>query len=172
MSMAFPHSAGVRLRAPGQDFSGGSIILFGGDPMKEDLIFAQYLLTRLFIKRLEAAFSAEGMPVQAEHFLILKLLSEQGAQNQVHLARDTVKGKTFITRALTALEAQKLVKRVEDALDKRAKIVSLTKKGEDYFENILKIAGQVEKEALKGVLKKEQHDSLKTVQKCIDNLKD
>ncbi|MBN2415564.1 MarR family transcriptional regulator [bacterium] len=140
--------------------------------MKQELIFSSYLLTRLFIRHLETAFQEDGLSIQAEHFLILKLLSEQGEQNQVNLAKDTIRGKTFITRAVVSLEKKQLLKRVSDSVDKRAKIVSLTNKGEVFYSRILDIYQRIEKETLKSIPKKDQKEALKIIRQCMENLMD
>lgn len=140
--------------------------------MKQELIFSSYMLTRLFIKHLERAFQAEGLSIQAEHFLILRLLAEQGEQNQVNLAKDTIRGKTFITRAVVYLEKQRLLKRKSDKIDKRAKIVSLTKKGETFYSKIREIHDQVEKKTLKDIPRKDQKESLKIIHHCLANLEE
>lgn len=106
-----------------------------------------------------------NIDVTFEMLHILRCLDGAGQINQQQLANLTYKDKSSLSYLIKNLEKRGLVRRNEDIADKRSKLVSLTKKGDDLY---LKIKGIIEN--VYQELEKDQN--LEHIRLCIGYMKE
>jgi DNA-binding MarR family transcriptional regulator len=92
--------------------------------------------------------------------LFIKTLSKKNNVSQEYFAELFHLNEGTVTRTLQKLEEKNLIKREEDPLNKRKKIVSLTKKGKE-LSSTLKNVNQELEQKLYGELKIEEQRKLK-----------
>jgi len=126
---------------------------------------------RVLINKLNKYFRENGYDVTTEQYRIFINLWNKGGQNQQELADATLKNKTSIARLLNGLEEKKLVARVPDKIDRRNKLIYLTRRGKKLPENLAELAKKTLKEAQIGISEDEIEVCKKVLSKIIQNLK-
>ena len=114
-------------------------------------------------QRLESKLREENLSITAEQWNIISMLHYHGKLSQKEIGLFVGFNKVRINRLIDRLEKNKIVKRSAGNSDKRTKIVTLTKLGKQYYQQILPFAEETLKDATKG-LKPEEVDL------CIDYL--
>ncbi|MBR2943505.1 MAG: MarR family transcriptional regulator [Clostridia bacterium] len=100
---------------------------------------------------------------------VLKILSMNTGISQNDLAREVhLKGST-ISIALTKMENEELIKRVESDSDKRKVNVFLTAKGYDLMKETDALVESVEEEMLVGLSESEKYELKSTLRKILLN---
>ena len=79
--------------------------------------------------------------------------------------------KASVNNALNILEEKRYVNRVEDKLDKRKKLVSLTPKGEEIYLIVAKDHDLVSEALFKDFSKKERETLVKLLNKVVINIR-
>jgi len=125
---------------------------------------------RLLIKRLNRNFAKSGYSVSQEQWLLLRQLWEKDGVKQQVLADAVGKDKVNITKLVDSLEKRKMVKRVNDKVDRRAKKIYLTEQGKALKDELNAIVDQTFNEALDGVADKDYKSFEKVVVSIIENL--
>ena len=91
--------------------------------------------------------------------------------NQSTIEKEFVLPKASVNNALTHLEEKGYVNRVEDKLDKRKKLVSLTPEGKEIYLKIAKDHDIVSEALFKGFDKKERETLAKLLNKVVINIR-
>jgi DNA-binding MarR family transcriptional regulator len=94
---------------------------------------------------------------------ILANLASRGEMTAQEIAFITFSHKSTISRAVTELEARKLIERTTSAKDKRAFAMRVTDKGQKLFEQLLPLVLAFEKDVLKRLKSSEQKKLLEGI---------
>lgn len=126
--------------------------------MKESLYdpeqFVGYLLAstrRQLVGRLNRILVEEGSDITFEQWTVMMRLWKRDGISQQELAACCDRDKTTLTRLLDNLGKQDYLQRVEDASDRRNKLVYLSQKGENLRDRLWPLALKVEEEAHEGL---------------------
>ncbi len=92
----------------------------------------------------------KSFDITTEQWAALCRLKEQDGLSQKELADRIVKDQPNLTRILDKLEQKGLIRRVDNANDRRAFFVYLTPEGEALMEKLIPIAVQVSVDAFAG----------------------
>lgn len=122
-------------------------------------------------RRLHRNFKQVNIEISAEQWSILYQLWNEEGLSQQEIANSTFRDKPSITRLLNNMEKQNLVVRIPHQVDKRTKLIYLTKKGKDLKKDAMEQADQTVKEALQGVSEEEVKVCYEVLKKVFDNLK-
>lgn len=79
----------------------------------------------------------EREKISASHWIVLRILSEQGAINQLELGQRAGIPATTMVNALDGLELRRLIKRERDPSDRRKYYVSITNAGRALLMRLL-----------------------------------
>ena len=115
-----------------------------------------YLINRLATKMnsvLHREFKSAGYNITAQQWAILNRLWEENGLHQSLLAERTTKNRHNVSRMITVLEKQKLIKRHPDRDDSRLQRIYLTKQGMVLRNVLVPIAQEVMNSMLKGIQK-------------------
>ena len=138
--------------------------------MKQNFLYNNYLLTRLTYTEMIKQFTAKGLDFKPEHFLILALLDHYKQMRQKDIAHGTIKSKATITRAISKLVNEGIVKRNNGVSDRREKMISMTEKGEQIFWRLRGIFIEIQKYALDSVANEDLRKFLHVLRVSIQNL--
>ena len=125
---------------------------------------------RLLIKRLNRNFAQSGFSISQEQWLLLRQLWEKEGVYQQVLADAIGKDKVNMTKLIDSLEDQKMVKRVTDKVDRRAKKIFLTKQGIALEEELNSIVDKTLDEAFAGTTDAEYEAFYKVLTGIVENL--
>jgi DNA-binding MarR family transcriptional regulator len=118
------------------------------------------LLTRVLHK--------EGFDLTFEQFILLKIINAHEGVSQKELATIMSKDKTSITRAISVLEDNHKVVRINAKDDKRKKGLYLTKEGKEHLAQVMPRFIQIRKELEKGFSDNELEQTIATIKKIIE----
>jgi DNA-binding MarR family transcriptional regulator len=93
--------------------------------------------------------------VTLEQCAVMEALLNNNGVSQQELCAITFKDKPSMTRLLGQLEKQELVARVVDKIDRRAKLIHTTEKGQALAEKIRELSLPLQNQALAGRTKDE-----------------
>jgi len=102
---------------------------------------------------------------------LLGQLHEHGKIRLAELAEYLSYDPPMVTKLAKLLEKKKLLQRLQDPHDERAKIVSITKSGNDLVKQIEPIAKKTMSQILKGVTREELLTYLKVLTVILNNTK-
>lgn len=97
----------------------------------------------------------EDLGLVAPQCGMLALLNRVGPMTQIELGNHMAIDKATMVRFLDGLERKKLITRVENSKDRRAKVLQVTSSGAKLLAAIAKVRDQVEKEIFANLSKKE-----------------
>jgi len=100
------------------------------------LIDAILLLRREMQRFVQNKIREDQLDLTYEMVRVLAVLWRKGNMNQQEIADKLQKNKSSLTSLLDNLAKRDLIIRTEDTADRRNKIISLTKTGQDYEEQI------------------------------------
>lgn len=132
-----------------------------------------YLINRLAAKMnavLHKAFKSAGFNVTAQQWAVLNRLWEEDGLHQNELAELTTKNRHNMSRMLTVLEKQGLLKRRPDPEDARLQRIYLTKKGVMLQDVLVPIVDKVMENIFKGLKKPELENLKQTMDQLSKNL--
>jgi len=132
-----------------------------------------YLINRLAAKMnavLHMAFKSAGFNVTAQQWAVLNRLWEEDGLHQNELAERTTKNRHNMSRMLTVLEKQGLLKRRPDPEDARLQRIYLTKKGVMLQDVLVPIVDKVMENIFKGLKKPELENLKQTMDQLSKNL--
>ena len=122
-------------------------------------------------QHLQQKFRENNIDLTYEMHQIMACLWRTDGIRQQDLADKTLKDKTSLTYLIDNLSKRGLVTRMEDKSDRRSKLIYLTKKGkelgkiaEPWLEDLYNVAS-------KKLVVNDLKESIKTVQKMIENVK-
>lgn len=139
-------------------------------PQDESLGYAIHRLDTLLAVTLERSFQAAGFNVTPEQWGVLSKLWEGDGIHQSELSRKVSKDKHTMTRILSLLERNGLVKRVRDENDKRLSNVYLTTKGKELKGKLPPIARTVLQRTIKDVNQEDIDALWRILRQMIANL--
>ncbi len=99
-------------------------------------------------------------------------LGRKNGQSQQELAGTTCKDKTSVTRLIDGLEKRNLVVRTPDKVDRRQKLIYLTKKGKEFQQKLLYIVKKTLDEAQQTIPFKDIEICKKVLCRVYENLTD
>jgi DNA-binding MarR family transcriptional regulator len=116
----------------------------------------------------DAHFSRHG--VTADQFVLLACLAEEDAITQRELARRASSDPSTIRAMLVLLEGRGLISRERRPDDSRARVVTLTAKGQRMFERLRKSSEPIRSQMLGGFSAEEARLFVHYFDRLIDNL--
>lgn len=137
----------------------------------DNIIYLISSFSHQFSRTMAAAFQRNGLPVTPEQFAVLMLLAQEDGINQQEISRRLDRDKTTVTRVLTNLIGQGLVRQRTDTADGRAKLIHLTPAGRKLQENAVSISASLYIQALEGISGKEIDQAIRFLQKLNSTLK-
>ncbi len=120
--------------------------------------------------RSDAELRLQQFSITPAQCLILLRLYEKENITQKELAHDTYFKQPSLTLMIDKLEKKELVKREASLSDRRAHVVTLTKKGKSLKEELTKIAHQAEKRFFEGFDESQRVETLLSLKKIYKNL--
>lgn len=128
--------------------------------------------SRAIRRRFNARLHEAGFGITGEQWAVLVHLWERDARPQHELAAILDKDKTTITRLVDDLEAQELVRRVEDPADRRRRLVTLTPRAHQMEAGVKRLAQDVLSEAVDGVADADLRTTKAILRRIFDTLSD
>jgi len=132
-----------------------------------------YLINQLAAKMnavLQRAFRSAGHTITAQQWAVLNRLWEENGIHQSLLAERTTKNRHNVSRMLTLLEKQGLLKRRLDSEDARLQRIYLTKKGAMLQDVLVPIVDKVMENIFKDLKKPELENLKQTMNQLSKNL--
>ncbi|MBW7927231.1 MAG: MarR family transcriptional regulator [Fimbriimonadaceae bacterium] len=109
--------------------------------------------------------------ITSSTFQLLSAVQAAGdGQTQRQIADRLGIAPASLSEALTSAEKAGLVERKPSASDKRARVLSLTKRGRQVLEAAVEALGEIERQAAQDLSRLEQDDLERTLQRMIANL--
>ncbi|MCG2615518.1 MarR family transcriptional regulator [Terrimonas sp. NA20] len=133
--------------------------------LDDNIVYLISSFSHHFTRALAAAFQRSALPITPEQFAILMLLAQEDGINQQEISRRLERDKTTVTRMLTNLIEQGLVRTRKDAVDGRARIVHLTVTGRKLQEDAVSISASLYIQALEGVSGREIDQAISFLQR-------
>jgi DNA-binding MarR family transcriptional regulator len=120
---------------------------------------------------IQVKIKEHGINITFEMLEVMACLWKKDGINQQELADLTFRDKSSMTYLLDNLVKREMVKRVEDANDRRNKLVYLTKEGNDLKEQLNPWVAELYAMASEDVVVKDLQNGLTLLNKMIGNLK-
>jgi len=120
---------------------------------------------------IQVKIKEHGINITFEMLEVMACLWKKDGINQQELADLTLRDKSSMTYLLDNLVKRKMVKRVEDANDRRNKLVYLTKEGTNLKEQLNPWVAEVYAMASEEVTVKDLQNGVTLLYKMIGNLK-
>lgn len=135
---------------------------------KIGLVLAQIgLLSRVFAIQ---SFTRSEFGITPEQFTVLNALMENGDLYQRQISAITLKDRANVTRIISILEAQGLVRRQIESQGRQIQKVSITPKGVIVFEKVLPMILEIWAKTVEGIDETEMNACFLTLQKIKENL--
>jgi len=110
-----------------------------------------YMILRRIGANVSSTFKEAGYDFTLEHFLVFFLLGRNKRITQSEIAKETLRSKATITRAIDQLVKGGFVKRRINPKDRRSVHLTLTEKGRQACSHLMELAQKWEGEALQGI---------------------
>ncbi len=127
------------------------------------------MLAKVFEERVSTLTENEFLNQKASRFILFTLAINDGISQNDIVRATHLKGST-ISVALSKLEKEGYVKRVNDSYDQRQIRVYLTEKGSNLNEERRNLIESLDKKALKGITAKEEKNAAFVLATMIKNL--
>ena len=140
--------------------------------LEESIGFVVRNFTKALRDKILDNFKSSGYNINIEVWITLAYLNRFEDKNQQELGTLLLQDKTAVTRLVSSMEDDGLIKRVIDEKDKRNKLLHLTKNGKDLYS---KLVVEVEKTlnlAFVGIDNEEVEKTKQTLLKMQNNLND
>lgn len=115
---------------------------------------------------LQREFDASELNISVDQWIVLARVAERPGQNHKQLADSTAKDPASITRIISLLLKQKLVKKTPDKKDQRSSLLNITPAGKSVLSGCTKKAETFRKSAGKGL----SQEDLNQLRKLLDTL--
>ncbi|MEI8026383.1 MAG: MarR family transcriptional regulator [Pseudomonadota bacterium] len=119
-------------------------------------------------RNLNVAFAEYG--VEAKHFAVLRVLGDSNQPNQLAIGLDMGVDKATMVKLIDDLEAKGLVERIVDPADRRAKLITISRRGRGLAKTLESVRDSVESDFLRGLSLREKHTLRKTLTKLVGAL--
>lgn len=117
-------------------------------------------------------FALRGLDLTAEQYLVLDLLWDEGTLTQQEIANRMEKDKNSVTKFINALEAKKLLCRINDKQDRRRNHIVLTPEGEALKDVVTASAVETAELIYKDISQTELEAFVATLKHMGENLKE
>lgn len=117
-------------------------------------------------------FALRGLDLTAEQYLVLDLLWDEGTLTQQEIANRMEKDKNSVTKFINALEAKKLLCRINDKQDRRRNHIVLTPEGEALKDVVTASAVETAELIYKDISQTELEAFVATLKLMGENLKE
>src|SRR5208283_1378603 len=107
--------------------------------------------SRAVLRRINQELSRRKFPIASEQFSVLVHVWDQSGYPQYVLTEKLDKDKTAMARVLASIESLGLIVRMPGQIDRREKLVFLTKKGRDMMSEVADLVSGILDEAQKGI---------------------
>lgn len=121
----------------------------------------------LFLQRVREA----GYDLTPVQFAALDALRQSPGIDQARLAEAIAKDRATIGAVVDRLELKRLVARAENSKDRRARILSLTARGERILATLMPVVAKLQNEILSGLTAGEYKEFIRLAAKAISNSK-
>lgn len=138
--------------------------------LQTNIIFLCGDFAHVFHQALTRSFKASGIPVTIEQFSVLAVLFYQNGINQKELGTLLGRDKTTITRIISNMTRNKLIKRIGDSRDGRGKLIYLTPKGEAIQKKAVGVSGKLYQKTIRNIQEKDLAQGMAVVAKMIQNI--
>ncbi len=136
------------------------------NPRSNSLVYLLERSTRQTKLLLQHEFDQAGLKISVDQWIVLTRIAEVPAQNHKQIANSTAKDPASITRILSILISEKLVKKVNDKHDHRSVLVFPTLLGINILVKCKSKVESFRKVASKGL----SQDDLNTLKQLLDKL--
>lgn len=119
--------------------------------LEESMGYWVRCVTRAIRARFNQNLHKAGFDLSSEQWAVLVTLWHKDGQTQKYLGEITMLDKTNITRLIDGLEARNLVIRVPDQIDRRQKLIYLTRAGRDMYHQLVPLVEKTLAEAQHGI---------------------
>lgn len=116
------------------------------------------------------AFKANRIPVTIEQFSILAVLFYQNGINQKEIGTLLGRDKTTMTRIISNMMKNKLIRRGSDKRDGRVKLIYLTEKGEAIQKKAVGVSGKLYLKVVGNIHEKDLTQGMTLISKMIKNV--
>lgn len=137
---------------------------------QEGLIPMMAKLSKEFRALVMEKFQKNGIQLNKEQAIILKILTGVNECPQNNLALVTSRDKTTLTRLLTTMEKKCLIKRRQCDIDKRVNLVSITENGLKAFKEAEPIVTSILKNAVAGIEEQRIREAKLLIKDIYNNL--
>ena len=138
--------------------------------LNDNIIWLCGEFSHRFSLALNRRFSENGIDITPEQFSILVVLWYRDGITQKEISEQLNRDKTTIARVVNNMKKTGTVKHIAAPVDKRAKLIYLTKKGRALQENALKISGAMYMGVLQGAKPKQLQTTIKLLQQMLSQL--
>ena len=131
-----------------------------------------YLLertTRIVKLSYSQKFNEMGFDITPEQWVILELISKKDGLYQSEIAGSSFKDAPTVSRILDLLEKKQYVVRSKQGIDRRARLVELTEKGQELVKKIGPVADQLRDQGWKNLTDEDYKVFLKIVDQVFSN---
>ncbi len=132
-------------------------------------IYFQIELTARKIRQYgQNVLKQHGIDITIEQWLVLNIINENEAINQISIGEKLVKDKPTISRMVNQLNKKEFIIKTTSATDSRNVELSISKKGEDLIKKLYPIIEEIRLTGLSELSKKET-ESIESILKKIRN---
>lgn len=112
-----------------------SCSLYRGEPSESAMNYSGFMVYKLaqYVQETFEEFFAD-QPVKARHFLVLRILAREGAMTQQQICNTLWIDRATMVGVIQALLDLDYLKKRDNPEDKRSHLVSITAKGERFYE--------------------------------------
>lgn len=137
---------------------------------KDNIARVVGVLNHKFMRKLNEKLQEDGLVISSEQFRLMTTLWENDGISQSEISKKIGRNRATTGKMLELLIAKGLIKRKEDANDRRIKVVCVTQKGKELDKAAKNTAHKVISIATKGISNEEVETTKKILRKMITNL--
>jgi MarR family transcriptional regulator, transcriptional regulator for hemolysin len=125
------------------------------EPIENVILFLIDQTSRVAKQYSQREFDKAELGITVDQWVLLKIIDEKKALSQIELAKFSVRDPASITRTLDLLEKKELIEREAIEDNRRQYRISLTKKGNKFVIEHLKMVSKQRAKSIKGISKQE-----------------
>jgi DNA-binding MarR family transcriptional regulator len=115
-------------------------------------------------------FRSHGVPITTEQWAVLVFLTQNDGKSQREIAKTLIKDKTNLSRILDGMEKKDWIVRKPHEKDRRSYRIFITQQGKSLVEELIPIAGRINREAVEGFTAGDIHELERLMSKIYSNL--
>jgi MarR family transcriptional regulator, organic hydroperoxide resistance regulator len=140
--------------------------------LQTNIIYLCGDFSHVFHQALTRAFKRNGITVTLEQFAVLAILFYHNGINQKEIGWLLHRDKTTIARVVANMIRRKVIRRVADKRDSRAKLIFLTARGEAIQKKAVKVSGELYQKALAGIQEPDLARGVRLIAMMTKNIQD